>query len=371
MSTARPAFYALAPGGWRDYVTLLHPPYTLWHLSYVCIGAALAPEFRWDILGLALLAFFLGMGVAAHALDETHGRPLGTEIGKGTLYVLAAVSLLAATAIGIVTALFTTPWLLAFVAAGAFITVAYNLELFSGRFHGDLWFAVGWGALPLLATYVAAAETIRVEAVVGALFAALLSYAQRQLSTPVRLLRRRVDRRLWTDGARGRGDAPDHARDADRGARARIADTHVLRDRPRGCARAAARNLTPWSCCRSSRSLFVVCALIATASLLAASFDRAPQQRAPAAASLLGDRCRRRVGCLRTATERKHGSGCRRDHARVRGRAGSRAHPRARSRVTPDRRAARTRPGAAELAGRARSGRAERRARANARARTR
>ena len=192
MSTARPAFYALAPGGWRDYVTLLHPPYTLWHLSYVCIGAALAPEFRWGILGLALLAFFLGMGVAAHALDETQGRPLETRIGRGTLYLLAAFSLLAATVIGVVTALYTTPWLLAFVAAGAFITVAYNLELFGGRFHGDLWFAVGWGALPLLATYVAAAEAIRLEAVVAALFAALLSHAQRQLSTPVRLLRRQV-----------------------------------------------------------------------------------------------------------------------------------------------------------------------------------
>jgi hypothetical protein len=192
LSTARPAFYALAPGGWRDYVTLLHPPYTLWHLSYVCIGAALAPQFRWEILGLALLAFFLGMGVAAHALDELHGRPLATGIGRGTLFAVAIVSLLAATAIGVATALFTTLWLLVFVVAGAFIAVAYNLELFGGRFHGDLWFALGWGALPLLATYVAAAETIRLEAVVAALFAALLSHAQRQLSTPVRLLRRRA-----------------------------------------------------------------------------------------------------------------------------------------------------------------------------------
>jgi hypothetical protein len=192
VSTARPAFYALAPGAWRDYVTLLHPPYTLWHLSYVCIGAALAPEFRWDVLGLALLAFFLGLGVAAHALDEIHGRPLETGIGRGTLYGLAAASLVAAAAIGVATALYTTPWLLAFVAGGAFIAVAYNLELFGGRFHGDAWFALAWGALPLLATYVAAAETIRLEAVVGALFAALLSHAQRKLSTPVRLLRRQV-----------------------------------------------------------------------------------------------------------------------------------------------------------------------------------
>jgi hypothetical protein len=190
--TARPAFYALAPGGWRDYVTLLHPPYTLWHLSYVCIGAALAPEFRWDILGLALLAFFLGMGVAAHALDEAHGRPLATRIGRGTLFALAAISLTAATAVGIVAALETSLWLLAFVGAGAFITLAYNMELFRGRFHGDPWFALAWGALPVLATFFAAAETIRLEAVLAAAFAALLSHAQRRLSTPVRLVRRRA-----------------------------------------------------------------------------------------------------------------------------------------------------------------------------------
>ena len=189
-ATTRPAFYALAPGGWRDYVTLLHPPYTAWHLSYVVIGAALAPEWRPGILGLALAAFFLGMGIAAHALDELQGRPLQTRIGRRTLLVLAVVSLIGAAAIGIGTALHTTLWLLAFVAAGAFLAVAYNLELFGGALHGTLWFALGWGALPVLATYVATAETIRGEALAAALFAALVSWTQRVLSTPVRTQRR-------------------------------------------------------------------------------------------------------------------------------------------------------------------------------------
>jgi hypothetical protein len=76
MTEARPAFYALAPGGWRDYLTLLHPPYTAWHLSYVAIGATLAPHFHADRLGAAAAAFFLGLGVGAHALDEWQGRPL-------------------------------------------------------------------------------------------------------------------------------------------------------------------------------------------------------------------------------------------------------------------------------------------------------
>src|SRR5437867_8254257 len=95
---ARPAFYALAPGGWRDYVTLLHPPYTLWHLSYVAIGAALAPAIDFLRLGATLAAFFLAMGIGAHALDELQGRPLGTRIGPGILTGLAVVSIAGAVA---------------------------------------------------------------------------------------------------------------------------------------------------------------------------------------------------------------------------------------------------------------------------------
>ena len=189
---ARPAFYALAPGGWRDYVTLLHLPYTLWHLSYVAIGAALAPEWHPGRLAAALAAFFLAVGVGAHALDELNGHPLETRIPDRVLGGLAGVSIAAAVGLGIAGAVAHDLWLLAFVAAGAFIVCAYNLELFRGRFHNDAWFALAWGAFPLLTGYFAAAERLRWEAVLAAAFAALSSYAQRALSTPVRRLRRRV-----------------------------------------------------------------------------------------------------------------------------------------------------------------------------------
>jgi hypothetical protein len=191
---ARPAFYALARGGWRDYVTLLHPPYTLWHLSYVAIGAALAPEADGRRLAWTLLAFALALGVGAHALDELNGRPLGTAIPAAGLWALAAVSVAAAVAIGVGAALAWTLWLLPFVAAGAVLVPAYNLELWGGRLHSDVWFALAWGAFPLLTAYVAAAERVRAEALLAAAFAALLSLAQRRLSTPVRTLRRRVVR---------------------------------------------------------------------------------------------------------------------------------------------------------------------------------
>ena len=188
--TARPAFYALRPGGWRDYVTLLHPPYTLWHLSYVALGAALAPRMQWGLLGWTVLAFGLAMGIGAHALDELQGRPLRTRIPSSILGGLAAMSIAAACAIGVVIAARTTLWLVAFVVFGGLVVVAYNLELLGGAFHSDLWFAAAWGAFPVLTAYFASAERIRAEAVAAAAFAFLVSLAQRRLSTEVRRVRR-------------------------------------------------------------------------------------------------------------------------------------------------------------------------------------
>lgn len=188
----RPAFYALRPGGWRDYVTLLHPPYTLWHLSYVAVGAALVPQMDWPLLGWTTVAFALAMGVGAHALDEMRGRPLQTRISPPVLATLAVVSISAAAAIGIAVALSRTLWLLVFVAVGAFLVVAYNLELFGGRFHGGLWFPAAWGAFPVLTAYFASAQTLDAAAFAAAGYAFATSWAQRHLSTPVRLVRRRV-----------------------------------------------------------------------------------------------------------------------------------------------------------------------------------
>jgi hypothetical protein len=188
----RPAFYALRPGGWRDLITLLHPPYTAWHLSYVALGAVAAPELHGDRLAATLLAFFLGVGVCAHALDELNGRPLRTRLSDRVLVGLAAVALAGAVTIGIVAAATVSLGLLPFVAAGAFIVVAYNLELFGRRFHSDFWFAAAWGALPALTAYWINALELRLQGIVVAAGCFMLSLAQRRLSTPVRELRRRT-----------------------------------------------------------------------------------------------------------------------------------------------------------------------------------
>jgi hypothetical protein len=189
----RPAYYAARPGAWRDWWTLLHPPYTAWHLAYVVIGASLAPEVNVTRLLGTLLAFFLAVGLAAHALDELNGRPLRTGIASGALVTVTVFGITGAVALGIVGAVQVGWVLIPFLIAGPLLVIAYNLELFGGRLHTDLVFAAAWGSFPLLTAYVAQTGSLAVAPVVGAAGAFALSLAQRELSTPARLLRRRVE----------------------------------------------------------------------------------------------------------------------------------------------------------------------------------
>jgi len=188
----RPAYYAAGPGRWRDWWTLLHPPFTAWHLSYVVLGAMAAPQVRLDRLAAALIAFFLAVGLAAHALDELHGRPLRTSIPSPVLVAVAAGGLAGAVGLGVL-GIWRVGWiLLPFMIAGPLLVVGYNAELFGGIIHTDLGFAAAWGAFPALTGYVGQAGRLAVAPVLVAGAAAALSAGQRHLSAPARLLRRRA-----------------------------------------------------------------------------------------------------------------------------------------------------------------------------------
>src|SRR5256712_2181719 len=204
------AFYALRPGGVRDYWTLLHPPYTVWHLSYVLLGAALAPMPDPRIVAGALLAFFLAVGVAAHSFDELRGRPLGTRIPSGVLIALGSLGLLGAIAIGLIAAATVGLWFLFLVATGAALVVLYAFEV--PLVHSDLGFAVAWGGFPVVATAAAACPPA-IPTAAAAIGASLLSLAQRRLSTPVRRIRRKaVEVRGEVRYADGSTDTLDAAR---------------------------------------------------------------------------------------------------------------------------------------------------------------
>ncbi|TMB46507.1 MAG: hypothetical protein E6J53_04905 [Chloroflexi bacterium] len=188
-----PAYYAAAKGGWlRDVWSLLHPPYTAWHLSYVLLGASLAPRVSLFRLLPTVIAFFLAVGVAAHALDELRGRPLRTTIPSSVLWVAAVVGLGSAVGLGIAGVSVIGFGMLPFIAAGVLFVFAYNLELLRGRLHGDFWFALSWGAFPVLTSYFAQTGRLSIPAFAVAAAAYALSYGQRVLSTPARLVRRKT-----------------------------------------------------------------------------------------------------------------------------------------------------------------------------------
>jgi hypothetical protein len=179
----------------------------------VALGAAAAPTVYAGRLAATLAAFFLGVGVCAHALDELHGRPLQTRLSDRTLIGLAALSLVGAVAIGVFGVATVSPSIAVFVAAGAFIVVAYNLELFGGRFHSDTWFALAWGAFPALTSYWANALTLRLPGLAVGAGCFGLSLAQRRLSTPVRELRRST---LHVRGTQTLADGTEIELDAER-----------------------------------------------------------------------------------------------------------------------------------------------------------
>ena len=190
----RPAYYTARPGPWRDWWSVLHPPYTAWHLSYVVIGACLAPRVDETHLLATVLAFFAAVGVAAHVLDELHGHPLRTRIPDRALVAAGAAGLAVAVGLGIA-GIGPVGWILVpFIVLGPLLVLAYNLELFGGRLHTDVGFALAWGAFPVLTGFVAQAGRLEVEAGLAAIGAAALAYAQRSLSTPARALRRHVQR---------------------------------------------------------------------------------------------------------------------------------------------------------------------------------
>ena len=188
----RPAYYAAPRGSWGDWWTLLHPPYTAWNLSYVLIGASLAPHVMLSRLLATLLAFLLAVGFAAHALDELRGRPLGTRIPSRVLVATTVLGLGGAIVLGMI-GLSRVGWtLIPFMALGPVFVIVYNLELFGGFFHNGVGFGLSWGSFTVLVGYVAQTGTLALSPLFAAAGAFALINAQRQLSTRARLIRRRT-----------------------------------------------------------------------------------------------------------------------------------------------------------------------------------
>jgi hypothetical protein len=175
---------SFGPEKFRVAVGLLFLPYTGMVLSFAVIGSMLAPTIHWDRVGAIVVIYFLAVGIGAHALDAAGSggtRPWGEVFTRTQLRVFAVLALVVATPL---------LWLIA-IPEGFFL-LAYNLEWFGGRFHRDSWFALSWGALPVLAGYVLQTNMISASAVVVALAMAFLSLVEIRASRPYKELKRAI-----------------------------------------------------------------------------------------------------------------------------------------------------------------------------------
>ena len=184
---------SFGPERFRLAVGLLFLPYTGMVLSFTVIGSMLAPAIHWERVGAIVLIYFLALGIGAHALDalgSEAAKPWGSVFSRAQLWALAVAALLAAYAVGIWYMVRYAPLLWPIALAEGFFVLAYNLEWFRGRFHSDFWFAVSWGALPVLAGYVLQTNAVSAAAHHVAAAMALLSLVEIKASRPYKELKR-------------------------------------------------------------------------------------------------------------------------------------------------------------------------------------
>jgi uncharacterized membrane protein len=162
-------------------------------ISFAVIGSLAAQDIIWERVGAIAIIYALALGVSAHAADSVGSKakkPWGNYFSKRQLLVLTVLALAAAYAIGLYYIVFFVPLLAPIAVLEGFFLFAYNFEILGGRFHNDFWFAVSWGALPVLAGYAIQTNAIDLDSIAIACATGLVSYLEIRLSRPYKELRR-------------------------------------------------------------------------------------------------------------------------------------------------------------------------------------
>lgn len=184
------------PMRFRIFVGLLFLPYTGMCISFTVIGSLLAANMVWDRVCAIAIIYALALGVSAHAADSIGSKkvkPWGNYFKKAELLLIMVTSLAASYAIGIYYIVLFVPFLGIIAVLEGFFLLAYNFEIFGGRFHNDFWFAVSWGSLPALAGYVIQTNSIGVWPLAVSAVTGLISYLEIRMSRPYKALKQSCD----------------------------------------------------------------------------------------------------------------------------------------------------------------------------------
>jgi hypothetical protein len=181
------------PLKFRAFIGMLFLPYTGMCISFTIIGSMLSESIAWDRVLSIFIIYFLALGVSAHAADNLGSKkikPWGNYFSTFELRLMVIGGLSVSYMLGIYYIITFAPLLLFIAIIEGFFLFAYNFELFNGLFHNNFWFAVSWGALPLLAGFVIQTNSISVLSLISSIMAFFVAYTEIRISRKYKELKR-------------------------------------------------------------------------------------------------------------------------------------------------------------------------------------
>lgn len=165
-------------------------------ISFSIVGSLLSPTtIMWDRIVAIVIIYFAALGISAHAADNmgSKKKPWGDLFSNLELLIMLVCGLVVAYAIGAYYIIFYVPLLLPIAILEGFFLFAYNYEIWNGSFHNNIWFAISWGSLPLLAGYVMQTNSISYVPLLISTAAFLISYIEIKLSRRYKEFRQNQD----------------------------------------------------------------------------------------------------------------------------------------------------------------------------------
>jgi hypothetical protein len=172
------------PIRFRIFVGMLFLPYTGMCISFAIIGSLLSPTIAWDRVVAIIIIYFAALGISAHAVDSmgSKRKPWGNRFSNLELLMMVVCGLFVAYGIGAYYIVNFAPLLLPIAILEGFFLIAYNYELWNGFFHNNVWFAISWGSMPLLAGYIMQTNSLSYAPILVSVVAFLVSYIEIKLS---------------------------------------------------------------------------------------------------------------------------------------------------------------------------------------------
>jgi hypothetical protein len=184
------------PIKFRIFVGMMFLPYTGMCISFSIIGSLLSPTtIAWDRMVAIIIIYFTALGISAHAADSmgSKNRPWGNYFSNLELLIMLICGLTIAYAIGAYYIIFFVTLLLPIAILEGFFLFAYNYEFCNGFFHNNVWFAISWGSIPLLAGYVMQTNSLSLVPLLVSTVAFVISYFEINFSRKYKEFKRAQD----------------------------------------------------------------------------------------------------------------------------------------------------------------------------------